>query len=381
MEEDLKSIEGEKWRTNAKFDDYLKSFQELSNEDKTTQNKKRTHFFRYVKESLHNHFKQWTNDLFFLSLFSPHETVSIAANVIFGKRINTTRMYYCQFHDKHINLNAFQTFLNEKCSNTVIMTTRSLPGVTQNHLSIQLIANGANPWTSSNSTLTDLKNLYLFQYSALPTNTQFIERGVKESGYVTLGRRGEKNRSILAIARGKLLPDAMCAGRAELENLKYLQGKRKTKVLTKESIQHYKRMKTVQSIQNNNDIYEQERKAIDSSLTNLNTQFKKERVDKKINRIKQKYSNTPAPNVYERRTGQTLTPLIQGKIQYHKMKKDQNMIAVRNELLARNVMFDDETKWIALLKLLKENEGDKKYFKPLTNYDAFKWNSTHFESL
>ena len=63
------------------------------------------------------------------------------------------------------------------------------------------------------------------------------------------------------------------------------------------------------------------------------------------------------------------------------MKKEHNMIAVRNELLARNIMFDDETKWTSLLKLLKENEGDNKYFKPLTDYDAFKWNSNHFESL
>ena len=35
----------------------------------------------------------------------------------------------------------------------------------------------------------------------------------------------------------------MCAGRAELESLKTLQGKRKTKVLMRESLEHHKRMK------------------------------------------------------------------------------------------------------------------------------------------
>ena len=69
MVEDLKSVEGDKWRANAMFKDYCVSLDALNNEDKEIQNKKQTHFFRYVSESLHNHFKQWTNDLLFLSLF------------------------------------------------------------------------------------------------------------------------------------------------------------------------------------------------------------------------------------------------------------------------------------------------------------------------
>ena len=105
------------------------------------------------------------------------------------------------------------------------MAARVLPIISQNNHSIQLIANGIDLWVSMNKSLLEFKKVYLLQYSALPTNTQFTERGVKESGYVTLGRRGEANRSILAIAQGTLLPEAMCAGRAEIESLKNLQGK------------------------------------------------------------------------------------------------------------------------------------------------------------
>ena len=56
------------------------------------------------------------------------------------------------------------------------------------------------------------------------------------------------------------------------------------------------------------------------------------------------------------------------------------MDAIRNELTARGMgeRFNVETNWTNLLKLLKEHEKDKKYFRPLTDYDAFKWNSTHF---
>ena len=118
-------------------------------------------------------------------------------------------------------------------------------------------------------------------------------------------------------------------------------------------------MKIVKVTRNNDDAYQQERKLINLLLTDLDTQFKKERVDKKVTLVKSKYANTPAPNIYEHRTGQTLTPLIQGKIQYHKMKKEHNLASVRNELLQRNISFNEQTNWTALLKLLKENEGDK----------------------
>ena len=68
-----------------------------------------------------------------------------------------------------------------------------------------------------------------------------------------------------------------------------------------------------------------------------------------------------------------------GKIQYHKMKKEHNMFQVRNKLAAQNILFDNSTNWTAMLKLLKQHEKDNKYFQPRTNYDSFKWNSTHFE--
>eukprot|EP00957_Ditylum_brightwellii_P016664 1252736-Ditylum_brightwellii.AAC.1 len=78
--------------------------------------------------------------------------------------------------------------------------------------------------------------------------------------------------------------------------------------------------------------------------------------------------NVVAPNVYEERTGHTIAPLIQGKIQYSKMKKDNNIEAIQQELQVQGLRnkFDGNTKWTILLVLPKENEGDEKYFKPVT---------------
>ena len=122
-------------------------------------------------------------------------------------------------------------------------------------------------------------------------------------------------------------------------------------------------------------------KLISLSLTNTDTQFKRERIEKKLTNIILKYNNNHAPNIYKRCTGQSLAPLLEGKTQYHKMKKNYNMEAMKDELVAYNLQasFTNETNWTSCLKLLKQDENNKKYVKPLTAYERFKWNSSHFE--
>eukprot|EP00957_Ditylum_brightwellii_P190058 14468724-Ditylum_brightwellii.AAC.1 len=55
------------------------------------------------------------------------------------------------------------------------------------------------------------------------------------------------------------------------------------------------------------------------------------------------YRQTRPPNQYQRQTGTTLTPLLQGKIQYGKLHKKYNMEAVQEELLAHGVHFEATT--------------------------------------
>ena len=57
------------------------------------------------------------------------------------------------------------------------------------------------------------------EITSFPTNIQFVERGVTNSAYISLGRRGETNRSILAIARSKILPEALQTGRDHINNI------------------------------------------------------------------------------------------------------------------------------------------------------------------
>ena len=51
--------------------------------------------------------------------------------------------------------------------------------------------------------------------------------------------------------------------------------------------------------------------------------------------------------------------------------RDQNIQQVKAELNTRNVNYNDTHNWTDLLNLLKANEGNQKYFKPLTPYESF----------
>ena len=185
------------------------------------------------------------------------------------------------------------------------------------------------------------------------------------------------------MARGRIIPNALQKGRDHLKDEdRALQGKNKTKVLMNEIKIHHERMEKIKHSYGNDNIFFAKRKRIHTDLTDSSHQFKKERIDKKIQKVKQKYSDRPNPNVYQQRTGQTLTPLILGKIRYHKTKKKHNINAVRGELVARGLTnFDNKTNWLMLLKILKQHEQDEKFFKPQTDYNNFKWLSTHFDAL
>ena len=115
------------------------------------------------------------------------------------------------------------------------MATCLLSIVANNPIALKLVASGEDMWADGAPTiLANLCNVYLHQYTALPTNTQFVERGVKESRYVLLGQCDEQNRITLAIARATVLPDCLLTGHLDINdkeeemNRYQLKGKRKT---------------------------------------------------------------------------------------------------------------------------------------------------------
>ena len=75
--------------------------------------------------------------------------------------------------------------------------------------------------------------------------------------------------------------------------------------------------------------------------------------------------------------GYELTPLLNGKIQYAKLLRDHNIEYIQKESDSCNLQYNETTNWRDLIKLIKQDEGDNKYFTPRTEYCLFKWNEIH----
>ena len=192
----------------------------------------------------------------------------------------------------------------------------------------------------------------------MPSNTQFTEIRVEESEYVSLGKRNETNRSILTIARGKTLKEALKKGREDIQPSfvasaptpkrgKQLQGKIKFKVMMREAFKQHNKMKHLRA----HTI--QKRKAINDTLTNCNQQIKKEQINKKVLSFIAIANDNLPPNQYHTRVVQTHTLFIAGKIQYYNIKKIRNIQQIRSELVARGFQdkFNEQNNWTELLKI------------------------------
>ena len=323
-------------------------------------------------------------EFFFLSLFGEQVIATCVARFLLGQGQEYEGDYESVSHGRKINMTKFVFFLCGHFKENEIRAMRSSPFMLANGLAIRMLADGGNIWdSSSHPPLQEFCNLYKTSYAALPTNSQFTERGVKESGYVSLGRRNEKNRTVLATARACLVPEAMSkgqrvVGKNDKNKQRLVQGKIRAQVLMETAEKHQAQLDNLK--QRDGSSFERTYSLVVKNLTSDAIQFKKERIEKKVREYKEKEATTTQRG---QRTSQTttryeLTPLLEGKIQYHKMKRDHNIEQVRLECQARGLQFDHRTNWTSLLKLIKGDEKDNKFFKPKTNYDNFKWNETHY---
>ena len=98
---------------------------------------------------------------------------------------------------------------------------------------------------------------------------------------MSLGRHSEKNCSALEIARDRLIPDAMAAGKEKVDKgdkkKRKVQGKVRTKVLLEEAIYH---QTIIENMMQNNTTYPQNLSVIIHNLTSDDLQFKKEPIEK-----------------------------------------------------------------------------------------------------
>ena len=112
-------------------------------------------------------------------------------------------------HKTTIHLNNFSNFLKEMCSNKNKQNVLENTHIAKSRTELILIANGVDIWDSSqdNHPLGLSREQFKRCAGGQGSNAQMNNRGVKESGYATLGRRDECSKSNLARARGTTIEE------------------------------------------------------------------------------------------------------------------------------------------------------------------------------
>ena len=239
----IESTMEDKWKSKITFADFKATLDTLSEDETKIQEEKIKQFLQIVVVSITKYFWIWiSKDLLLLSLFSEQNTAKWVARHLLGMLFINGEISVSVIHDMSINITNFNQFLVKYCAQDKVCAIRNSLLYTNTLVPIWLIVSDYDIWDKNKTPdLLLFADLYRFNYSFLPTSSQLAERGVKESGYVTLGRRSEKNRFALAMYRENTISDAKATRRfflvkAMKENS--VQGKLWAKMLINEAIRH-----------------------------------------------------------------------------------------------------------------------------------------------
>ena len=165
MCEDISKMELH-WESLVVFTDYKQSLNELNDDEKSISTTKRTHFLRCVKDATLKYFQVWANNLLFLCVFSDQATARCIAQIIVRRAVADTPEYFCNYHQKLINVRKFAQFVHSNSKENTISNTRTLDVIIENYPAVTLIASGGNIWSTSPSPiLLSFKERYLSEFS------------------------------------------------------------------------------------------------------------------------------------------------------------------------------------------------------------------------
>ena len=247
--------------------------------------------------------------------------------------------------------------------------------------------------------LDRLKQHYLVDYAALPSNTHRAESNVKDANFCQVKGRAENLSSTFSTARSGIVEtlneNAIAAFKAEGNVIKgtktvtggtygnrknrkdgsdYMEKESKTRVdgsrRTQEAIrlivEKNTQMEAKLTLPTNKAKWEELREFISNKIN----QFEEQRVLVKTEAYEMHYDDVGVPNVLQRRVGRVeMMPLLEGLVTYSMMLKDRDIEEVKRELRFRGL--PEEGGWEKqLLHRLKKDEADrgsedKDNFRPL----------------
>ena len=220
-----------------------------------------------------------------------------------------------------------------------------------------------------------MKRTFMLTYASAPSCTQMTEAAVKFGNHCRGPNRSEEVRSQFAIVCHTIV--ALASAHALGNHVSRVRNDRQKPVTLRCAM----RSKTSsgcyfntanQMIDNSCDEKTLNRYILTLSDSEKNS-YKIERNKNAIQAFKTSTdeNSTPPSLSQEHPMDPDITPLILGRILYSKLRKQEHLEAIINELTARNVPIPSTHKIRPLIKLLQAHEKDNKSFQPITGASNF----------
>jgi hypothetical protein len=380
----------------------------MDQQTKTKQMLKCNLFLMIARRALIKHFKVWMNDLLFLAIYGEAPTGRIVAKYLSPP--NTTaantpdhdeiQIFQSPIHNNRpIDLKKFATFVSKQCK--IQIPLRDGPHVFPQRLPIQHFANSILDMWDNDAPLVlgRLKQNYLVNYAALPSNTHLAESNVKDANLCQIKGRDENLSSTFSTARSGIVESlnetAIAAFQDQGRHIRetktvtgggygnrkykkdgseYIEKESKTRVDGKLRSQEAIRLVVKKHMQMEAKLTCPINKAkwdeLKENISEKINQFEEHRVAVKTEAYDTHYGVTGAPNVLQRRVGRVeLMPLLEGLVTYSLLLKERDSEEVREELRFHGLSAEGGWEKQLLVRLKKDEvdrgSNDKENFKPL----------------
>jgi len=295
-------------------------------------------FYAQARTALHKHFKRWLSPtLLPCGLMSEAPLAKVISRVILGQEFPTSFgsdvvdqygifHYKSAAHDEVFNLKSFDRWLRglledggDYSPETIIAATLVAADVDLRSFDYQDVEHGATRWHMHST------------YLPLASQTQFVERGVKEAKYVSATDRSEEHRSCMAIIRSHTP-----LGRVKLDDSSYNASKILSLI---ESSKSRSSQHNLWQVNQEDHQYDARYNQIRHSLAGGH--FKVERVQAKKDVVNTTGFKYKKPNIAQQIRPQTKTYQVKGLVPYGKLVQARNMDDLRIELLFRGISEED----------------------------------------
>jgi hypothetical protein len=306
--------------------------------------------------SLDKHHLRWCNELLTAALGGEAPLGKVVARVPLNHHLPDNPLeqnqidvcYFSKNHDRHIDLLDFASFVRTN------YTQRETGMDATAKLLAQLVSTGVDIWKEEDAPKNDaaLRDHFCSVCVPLASNSQFVEAGVKEAKIVSTTGRNEELRSVCAISRSFLFEKLKPAKNAPDRVVQILG------VVIHQNETHEKEI--------TQPARTERRKEVTCALAE--DHLRKERLEKKQNKISTKGSDDKAHNVTQKLDGMEDTPFIDGKTQHGKLKMGEHMADLVAELEFRECAESVLAGWKEKLNALKKHEqlrdptGDTRFF-------------------